>query len=163
MKFPAEAFWLIPVGAIVSGASAYAVQYMSIDDAQKLIFPQATAFISQSFGPAAGAQRLWRVEYDGKILGYFVADEVVGKHELITYVVGIGVDKTIKQVEIIEYRESHGSEIRHSDWRAQFVGKSANDRLVVGSDIKNISGATLSCQHVSRGVKQILDLIKDVN
>jgi Na+-transporting NADH:ubiquinone oxidoreductase subunit NqrC len=56
----------------------------------------------------------------------------------------------------MEYRETYGYEIRNEKWRAQFVGKSANSTLKLDHDIKNISGATLSCRHITDGVKRLL-------
>jgi Na+-translocating ferredoxin:NAD+ oxidoreductase RnfG subunit len=70
--------------------------------------------------------------------------------------VGINANGTVKQIEIMDYRESYGYEVRDAAWRAQFVGKSANSPLQLDADIKNISGATLSSKHVTDGVKRIL-------
>ena len=38
----------------------------------------------------------------------------------------------------------------------QFVGKTSQSPLKLDRDIKNISGATLSCRHVTDGVKRLL-------
>src|SRR5260221_13373395 len=56
----------------------------------------------------------------------------------------------------LEYRESHGGQVRDAKWRAQFAGKSIADPLQLDRDIRNISGATLSCRHVTDGVKRVL-------
>ena len=89
-------------------------------------------------------------------LGYVVVDEVIGKFELITYAVGLNRDGSVRQVEVMDYRESHGHEIRLPAWRRQFEGKTAASPIRVGEDIANISGATLSCQHVTDGVRRIV-------
>ena len=39
--------------------------------------------------------------------------------------------------------------------KAQFLGKSAKSALRVGDDINNISGATLSCTHLTDGIRRI--------
>ena len=88
------------------------------------------------------------------MLGYFLVDEVVGKFERITYAVGINTDGSVRQVEVLSYRESHGHEIRLPAWRKQFVGKTASSPLQVGEDIANISGATLSCTHITEGIRR---------
>jgi len=36
------------------------------------------------------------------------------------------------------------------------VGKTAASTLKLGEDIKNISGATLSCKHLTDGVKRVM-------
>ena len=66
----------------------------------------------------------------------------------------------MKQVEILAYRESHGGEVRLPAWRRQFVGKTAASPLRVGDDIANISGATLSCTHVTDGVRRIVAIVE---
>ena len=164
----------LPLAAIACAAApaAYAVQYLTVEAAQKLMFPDATAFASlrlpftseqwraidaKSHATSQARQFLvFRVERDGKTIGTFTVDEVVGKTELITYAVAIGADRRVKQVEILAYRESHGYEVRNPRWREQFVGKGMNAPVTLGDDISNISGATLSCRHVTDGVRRIL-------
>ncbi len=165
------------VGACVMAmapASAFAVDYLSAEQAARLMFPDADRFEAREFvldaaqmqklaalGIAARSQR-WNLrlaQRGGTTLGVVVVDEVIGKFELITYAVGIGVDGAVKQVEVLSYRESHGHEIRLPAWRRQFVGKTAASPLHVGDDIANISGATLSCRHVTDGVKRIVAVV----
>ena len=153
-------------------APAFATQYLSPEQAQKLMFPEADAFRAQPLSLDAAQMRQveqlaglparsvqWRVvgAYKGSaLLGYMVLDEVVGKFELISYAVGVNPDASVRQVEILAYRESHGSEIRLPAWRRQFAGKSARTGgLRIGDGISNISGATLSCTHVTDGVRRI--------
>jgi Na+-translocating ferredoxin:NAD+ oxidoreductase RnfG subunit len=95
----------------------------------------------------------------GATLGFVVSDAVIGKVELIDYAVGIALDGTVKQVEILSYRESHGFEIRLPAWRRQFAGKGSAAALRVGDDIANISGATLSCTHLAEGVRRIVAVV----
>ena len=83
-------------------------------------------------------------------------DQVVGKHEFITYAVGVGGDKKVAGVEIMEYRESFGHEVRRAEWRKQFVGKDSSAPLKLKKDIINLSGATLSSSHVTGGVRRMI-------
>jgi Na+-translocating ferredoxin:NAD+ oxidoreductase RnfG subunit len=104
----------------------------------------------------------WRVlvaQRGDTTLGCVVVDEVIGKFELISYAVGLTPDGAVKQVEVLSYRESHGHEIRLPAWRRQFVGKTVASPLKIGDDIANISGATLSCSHVTEGVKRIVAVL----
>jgi len=156
--------WL-PMAAAVS-TSVYARTYFTVEQAQHAIFPGAA--LIPAFFTLTDAQkreieqhsgvnvrfteiRLWKVPGGG----YFVIDEVVGKHELITYAIGLTAGGAVKQIEIMDYRESYGYEIRSSRWRAQFTGKTS-EALKLESDIQNISGATLSSRHVTEGVKRVL-------
>jgi Na+-transporting NADH:ubiquinone oxidoreductase subunit NqrC len=65
-------------------------------------------------------------------------------------------DGTVKGIDILDYRETHGGEIKNERWRAQFIGKKAGDAFKLDEDIKNISGATLSCKNITNGVKRIV-------
>jgi Na+-translocating ferredoxin:NAD+ oxidoreductase RnfG subunit len=83
-------------------------------------------------------------------------DRVLGKHEMITYAVGLNADGSLKQIEIMEYKETYGGDVRKQDWRNQFVGKKKESSLKLKDDIKNISGATLSSMHITNGVRRVL-------
>ncbi len=166
------AFIALPISALVA-PSAFAVQYLGVDQAQRAIFPgksltaapvKLTSAQRKAIERAGGVrvlrddQQIWRVGGGG----WFIVDEVVGKHEFITYAVGLNADGSVKQVEIMDYRETYGGEIRDEKWRAQFVGKTGQSTLKLDRDIKNISGATLSCRHVTDGVKRLLALYEIV-
>jgi Na+-translocating ferredoxin:NAD+ oxidoreductase RnfG subunit len=81
---------------------------------------------------------------------------VLGKHEAIEYAVAVSPEGTALQVEILEYREHYGGEIRNAKWRDQFKGKTAGAKLKLNDDIYNISGATISCRNVTDGVRRVL-------
>src|ERR1051326_1873034 len=145
--------WTAPAAAVVSiTSSAHAVQCLSIPQAQKLAFPSATQFVETQPG------RVWKAQAGGKVIGLFVFDRVIGKHLFIDYAVSLDAGGRVHRVDILQYRESYGGEVRQASWLGQFVGKSSGSPRQVGSDIRNISGATLSSHHVTEGVKKILGL-----
>ncbi len=142
--------WSLPVAALTVAASpAYAVAYMSLAQAQKAAFPTATSFVDYD-------GRSWKAMAGGQLLGLVVLDHVIGKHLYIDYTVALDTSGRVKRVDILTYRESYGGEVRESGWLGQFVGKGNGSALNVGSDIRNISGATLSSLHVTEGVKRVL-------
>jgi Na+-transporting NADH:ubiquinone oxidoreductase subunit NqrC len=166
-----RAFHWVLLAAGTAASSAFATQYLSAEQAQALIFPEATAFrredinlttaqmqqVEKLAGVAARSVN-WRVVAALKgdaLIGYLVLDDVIGKFELISYAVGVNPDASVRQVEILSYRESHGGEIRNPAWRRQFAGKRAQSGMALGDGIANISGATLSCTHVTDGVRRI--------
>ncbi|CAN5724891.1 hypothetical protein BH11PSE8_BH11PSE8_45380 [soil metagenome] len=164
----------LAVTAAMAPASAFAIEYMSADQAAKLMFPDADSFEPRELVLDAvqlrkldaqgvrGRSARWAVRVARRAhvpLGYVVTDEVIGKVELISYAVGITNDGSVKQIEILSYRESHGYEIRLPAWRRQFTGKTTDSTLRVGDDIANISGATLSCTHVTDGVRRIVAVV----
>jgi hypothetical protein len=159
-----EAWLLLPLAAI--STSVYATSYFTVEQAQQAMFPGETlvpafvtlselqlAQISKLAGNdhGAGTLKVWKAAS-----GWFFVDEVVGKHEFITYALALHEDGSIKQIEIMDYRETRGYEVRTPGWRKQFVGKTLHDPLQLNQDIGNISGATLSCQHITEGVKRLL-------
>ena len=156
-------------------AGAFAVDYLTAEQAAHLMFPDADRFeVREVVLDAAQLQALaahginarsarWPVTIARRgsaALGYVVSDAVVGKFELIGYAVGIDLAGAVTQVEILSYRESHGGEIRLPAWRRQFAGKTAESPIRVGEDIANISGATLSCTHVTEGVRRIVGVVQ---
>ena len=145
--------WSAPAALVLSvGSAAHAVQYLTIPEAQRHAFPGATSFI------VVQADRIWRAEAGDRVIGFFIFDRVIGKHLYIDYSVALDPGGRIRQVDILQYRESYGGEIRSPSWLAQFNGKTDASPLQVGNDIRNISGATLSSHHVTEGVKRIMSI-----
>ena len=96
------------------------------------------------------------IHVQGRAIGRVYLDGVIGKTELIDYATAIDADGRVRQVEILTYRESHGYEVRNPRWRQQFVGKGVATPPALGEGIANISGATLSCRHLTDGVRRLL-------
>jgi Na+-transporting NADH:ubiquinone oxidoreductase subunit NqrC len=48
--------------------------------------------------------------------------------------------------------------VRDPRWRAQFKGKRSGAPLRLDDDIQNVSGATLSCRHITDGVRRLVAL-----
>ncbi len=152
--------------------------YLSSEAAQRLLFPAADRFdslpiaptaqqlaaIASAAGPQAPHGRLlaWTARRGDTVLGHVLVDEVIGRDDFITYAVGIDANGKLLPVEILEYRESHGGEIRNTRWLAQFAGRGSTSELRFRTDIKNIAGATLSSEHVTAGVRRLLALWQTV-
>lgn len=168
--------WLavLALPTVVICAPAFAVDYLTAEQAQKLLFAQADTFVDKTVTLSDDqrdrikglsgmrqrweTQKVWRAEKSGQTLGWFIVDDVVGKHEFITYGVALSPDGHVLGLEIMSYRETHGAQIRNADWRANFVGKTLAAKFKLDEDIPNISGATLSCRNVMDGVKRLLAL-----
>jgi hypothetical protein len=161
---PALAF-----GAAVLPITARSAVYVSVEQSQKDIFGDVELKLApvvltsaqqdklkdaSSVSLPFQGNRIWKAA-DGS---WYVVDEVVGKHEMITYAVGINPDGSVKRVEILEYHESYGYEVANVKWLQQFVGKKADSPLKLEKDIENISGATFSSKHVTDGVKRVMTL-----
>ncbi len=164
---PALSLALLPIAAIHGPAIAGPRINLTVEQAQQRLFPgQALTRHSFTLSDAQRAQmqsassvrepfrteRVWRSAKGD----WFILDDVVGKHEMITYALAINANGTIKAIEIVTYMESYGYEVAEASWRAQFTGKTASATLKLNQDIKNISGATLSCKHLTDGVKRLM-------
>lgn len=162
----------ITVPALITVAPAYAAQYLTVEQAQQALFPSGTRFTpyplelnteqKRTIEQASGVRvrdlkpKVWRA-FDGeRPAGWFFVDEVIGKHEFITYALALDASGAVRGVEVMDYRETYGHEIRNAAWRRQFAGKHHGDALKLGDDIQNITGATLSCRNVANGVKRLL-------
>lgn len=158
--------WIVPVAAAPLAHVACAAQFLSVEEAQRAAFAEAGEFRPAALDPGTLAAlggsgwspKAWQVRSGERELGWFFVDQVIGKSELITYAVALDPRGAVLSVEVLDYRESHGGEIRLAGWRKQFVGKTVNDPVELNRDIKNISGATLSCRHVTEGVQRLLKL-----
>jgi len=151
-------------------ASVCAATYATADDVAHRAFKTATAFadvlvtlppedaaaLAAPGGAPHGALRTIEARQGDAVLGRVIVDSVVGKFEQIDYAVALDASGKVLSVEILVYREGHGSEVRLPAWRNQFVGKTTADPIRTGSDIANISGATLSCTHVTDGVHRLV-------
>lgn len=159
------ALCLVPVAAYVM--PAYAADYLTVEQAQRILFPNAQAFVDRAVTLTAAQkdqiedragvrqrwdrQAVWQAVRNGEFLGWFIVDEVIGKHEFITYGVAVTPDGHVLGIEIMSYRETHGGEVRNADWRAQFKGKTLTDPFKLDVDVPNLSGATLSSRNILDG------------
>lgn len=168
------------IGTVLAGSGAallapaipaVAADYLTLPEAQRAVFPEATGFtplllqpspaqreaLAALAGPQPGHGRLlaWQVQGPAGPLGWFFTDEVVGRQDFIDYALGIEADGTLRAPEIMSYRESHGGEVRNAAWRRQFAHRRDGARLRAAIDIRNIAGATLSCEHLTSGVRYL--------
>lgn len=151
---------------------ARAERFLTRDQALRLCFPKAKSFeaVSMKLEPAdvkaverETKQKIRKPEWKVWLAepgGVLMVDQVIGKHEFIDYAVAVSTNGTVLQVEILEYREHYGGDVSQPKWREQFRGKTARDPLKIGGDIYNITGATLSCRHVTEGVKKLLAIFE---
>ncbi len=159
--------WMLMPPAIIVAAPCCATVYLTVEQAQAQLMPGhtmtpvavtlSTAQVAQ-IEKASGVRvrerevRAWRADSDAM----FFIDRVIGKHDFITYALAINAAGAVTGLEILEYRETYGGQVRNPAWRAQFSGKRHGAALKLDADIRNLSGATLSCRHVTDGVKRLL-------
>src|SRR4051794_38221646 len=113
---------VVPVALVAGGMPVHAVVYLTVGQAQQAIFPGAkltpanvklTDAQRKAIEKASDVKvrspevRVWMVEGGG----WFILDDVVGKHEFITYALGLKADGSVKGIEIMDYRETYGDQI----------------------------------------------------
>lgn len=155
-------FLLIPI-ALCAAAPCPAANYMTVEQAQAAMFPDAT--FTPSFVKLDDRQadriivdaranvlnrdiKAWKVSTGG----WFILDQVLGRDDWISYAVGITAQGKIKQIEILECLDKYDG-ITRPEWRAQFYGKHHGSNL---TEIDSISGSTLSSSQMTAGVRRIL-------
>jgi hypothetical protein len=99
---------------------------------------------------------VYRISRGGALLGFARVRNVKGKDQPITYLVATDSADALRDIDILVYREPYGGEVAYDPWRKQFRGKTAAAPLQVGKDIRNVSGATISSNAVTRAVRQTL-------
>ncbi|HSR64907.1 MAG TPA: FMN-binding protein [Xanthomonadaceae bacterium] len=159
--------WLLLPATALAAAPAVATTYFTVEQAQQAMLPgQALAPLAITLTPAQAkaveqasgvrvrerALKVWRAANGG----WFYLDQVLGKHEFITYALALDAHGAVTGLEILDYRETYGGAVRNPKWRAQFSGKRHGAPLKLDADIANLSGATLSSAHIADGVRRLL-------
>ncbi len=148
--------------ALIAAAPASAAVYLSIKQAQALMFPHVklqprfltlTSEQAEAIASVSGQRvrskdlKAWRAA-DG---GWFVVDQVQGRDDWLTYALAINRDGIVTGLEILECAADFDT-VRMPEWLDQFRGASIGDNF----HIQPMSGATLSSRHITDGVKRVL-------
>lgn len=152
--------------ALVASVAAHAEDYLTVEKAQQLIFPGATFTPADYTMTEAQVDELikitnatvfrsrvkaWKVSTGG----YFFLDQVPGRDDRITYAIGIKEDGSIQSIEVLVCLPGYDG-VRQPSWRGQFEGKKNADGPNLINTVANITGTTLSVEHIIEGVKRIL-------
>lgn len=151
--------------------------YFTEDEAAKVMFPDSENIRRETLTLTAEQkefveQRIgWKFpetsfpvylgKTNGKVDGYAIVQNTIGKHRPITYMVGVDTEGEVTNFEVLIYRESRGNEIRTKRFNYQYQGKDVRDPIRINRDIINISGATMSVRSASAGVKRVLVLVNE--
>lgn len=105
---------------------------------------------------------LWEVNRENGERAYVLMDDVSGRHMPITFFVVFDASGHILGCRVVKYRERYGSGVKSKRWLRQFTGKNATSGFKVGKDIDAISGATISSNSVTKGIKKLAKLISHI-
>lgn len=160
-------------GLLVNSQKIWSKQYLTFEQAKIVIWPDLNM---EPFELEMTKQQVRQIKSDSRervrnpiIKGlksednhWLIADQVIGKHEFIDLAVGISNSGQIRGIEILTYRESYGDQVMNNRWRAQFYNRDYSEILQLDEQIKNISGATMSCSHITKGVNRLTQTWKNV-
>lgn len=132
------------------------------EEAVKKIFP-AMQTIKVGAGISEGQEfKVYRVFAEGKIIGWAVKLDEMGKIKPITFLVGIGVEGKVAAVNVLEYHDIFGTEIKRRSFLRQFQGKSLRDKINVGQDIDAVTSATISSEAAASAVRKALNIVEEL-
>ena len=165
---------VVVVPLLLGLAAADAKVFLAKDEALALAFPDAERIESTVFfvtdaqkaeierrARAPLESKLWTI-YVGRrgemVLGYAVLDSHVVRTLPETFMVVLEPDGRVRRVEVLAFYEPT-EYLPPERWIAQFEGRAPEDRLDVGSGIQGITGATLSAQAMTAGVRRARALV----
>lgn len=97
---------------------------------------------------------IWSISESDSLIGLAILDNVKGKSLPITFITFFDHTGNIIGSDIVKYREDYGWEVGNRRWLDQFLGLNHESVYAVGKNIDGISGATISVNSVTRGMKR---------
>lgn len=161
---------LFSLALLCAGSAAQAAPFLTIDE-----------FLQQNFSAKPALKTLWlnaeRKQTAQKLFDYqlpalrlrywegegrtaWMLDEI-GKEMPIT--IGVVVEQGhIKQLRVLEFRESRGWEVRHNFFADQYNGSRLTTQHTIDKTVDGITGATLSVRAVNKVARMALWLDQQV-
>jgi len=153
--------------------SAGATVFLAKDEALALAFPGAERIEERVFiltdaqkaeverqARAPLESQLWTIHVGWKgaeVLGYAVIDSHVVRTMPETFMVVIDPKGTLRRVDVLAFHEPP-EYLPTARWIEQFPGRGLDDNLKLGAGVQGITGATLSAQAMTAGVRRALAL-----
>lgn len=168
---PRTRLHLLSLGLLLAAVPARARVLLSQKEALALAFPagtaaeRRTAFLTdaqvRSAEERSGAKieaKVWTY-YVGRSTGgvertaYFESHVVRTMNE--TFMVVVGPDGAAESVEILSFAEPD-EYLASKRWLGQFIGRKLDSELLLRRGLRNITGASLTSEAVTRGVRRVL-------
>ncbi|MDD5303645.1 MAG: FMN-binding protein [Elusimicrobia bacterium] len=158
--------------ALLGAAPARARVLMSQKDALAVAFPGAkperrTAYLTdaQTRTIEESAQsklesKIWTYYVAGSTFAYFDSHLVRTMNE--TVMVVVGAEGTVRFVEILSFAEPEDY-LASKRWLGQFPGRRLDDDLALRRGLRNIAGASLTSEAVTRAVRRALAVHRILN
>ena len=167
----------ILIAAVLAGSALFALPVsarvlMSQKDALSLAFPggapeRRTAFLSDA--QAKAVEEAARSRLESKVWTYYVAGSTTAYFEshLVrtmneTVMVVVDGNGAVRFVEILSFIEPD-EYLASKRWLGQFPGRKLDDDLALRRGLRNISGASLTAEAVTRSVRRALAVHQVLN
>ena len=137
------------------------------EESMKSVFPDADEF-EKSESEAEGVDEIYFAKISGEQVGACVVSEANGYGGAVKVVTGIDKKLLVTGVEILSHSETPGlgANAEKSEFREQFVGKTANIVASKGdakdNEINAMSGATITSKAVTKAVNIAIDAAKEL-
>lgn len=144
--------------------SALGQDETDVEEAIKMIFPVSQPITTETETRTFEEQevKVYRISAEGKIVGWAVVLDEMGKVKPITFLVGIDGQGKVAGIHILKYRDIFGSEIKRRSFLRQFQGKSLKDKISIGADIDAVTSATISSQAAASAVRKAILIIEEL-
>jgi len=162
------------VAACAAGRAARAAVFLAKDEALALAFPEndrieERVVILTDAQKAEVEQRarapldtqLWTIHVGwkaGAVQGYAVIDSHIVRTLPETFMVVVDPDGKLRRVDVLAFHEPP-EYLPTERWIGQFDGRALDGDLKLGAGIQGITGATLSAQAMTAGVRRALALV----
>ncbi len=139
---------------------SYAGVYLTVEEAAKSIFASFPEYTREKRAFDSQPAEVFTFFKEGKVVGWAVALDEMGKIKPITFLVGIDTQGKVLDVYVLEYRDMFGSEIKRKSFLKQFKGKALEDPVKIGKDIDAVTQATISSKAAASAVKKSLKVVE---
>lgn len=131
-------------------------------EAMACVMPGADVF-SDLYSEDTAIERISGAYKGTQFVGYCVEVSPKGFGGAINLMVGVNPNGKVTGVTVLDHGETPGlgAKAENSDFLDQYVGKSG--RIVVGSDINAITGATITSKAVTEGVNTAMTAVIHYN
>ena len=105
---------------------------------------------------------IYKITKSDTTIAFGFLDNVYGKSLPITFLVILDKKGSIVSTDILKYREPYGGAVKDRNWNNQFSGLNSDSDYKVGKNIISISGATISVNSVTKGIRKITILYEKI-
>lgn len=156
IKLRASALVLAGLAILAAGSgcadSASTLSRANRIDTVSQVFPSAVEVAETS--ASSGIANVSEIRDASNLLGYLVETQVAGRSGPFRIAVLLDERRVVKRATVVSYPWSRGREVARGSFASQFEGKGPGDAIEIGKDIDAVSGATISCKAMARGVRE---------